>query len=207
MSPIHSWTDKLVAITSNFALLEMAVQQFDGRFTLRVLRSIPTARKSPHFQEALANAIGSLFAGNPEAPAKHFLVTALGRSKSSSITNGDATHKTQSGDPLPEAFVYLAILVQVGRRSLESECRRYTDGSIDIPFRSEETFRRRRILINSCRQSTRIQSQDFGCPCRQSLLLLPSLSRAARSKAAFATVTHHRNAIKTSCRPPQRCST
>jgi len=29
------------------------------------------------------------------------------------MMNGDATHETLPGEPLPEAFVYLAILVQV----------------------------------------------------------------------------------------------
>ena len=100
----------MAAITANFALLEQAVSQFDGRFTLRVLRSISSARKSSHFLESLTDAINTLYASHPESPAKHFLTNALGKSKSESI-NGDS--KTGQGEPLPEAFVYLAVLVQV----------------------------------------------------------------------------------------------
>jgi len=97
---------------SNFALLEQAVGQFDGRFTLRVLRSISTTRKSPHFTEALTNAIANLYTSFPDAPSRSFLLTALGQNKIGT-TNGDASHKAGSGEPLPEAIVYLAILVQV----------------------------------------------------------------------------------------------
>ena len=99
------------AITANFALLEQAVSQFDGRFTLRVLRSISSTRKSPHFLESLTNAINTLYASQPDSPAKRFLTTALGQGKSGSA-NGDT--KAGHGDASPEAFVYLAILVQVG---------------------------------------------------------------------------------------------
>ena len=100
----------MTAITANFALLEQAVSQFDGRFTLRVLRSISSARKSPHFLESLTDAINTLYASHPESPAKDFLTSALGKSKGGS-TNGDS--KPGQGEPLPEAFVYLSVLVQV----------------------------------------------------------------------------------------------
>ncbi|KAF2152668.1 26S proteasome non-ATPase regulatory subunit 3 [Myriangium duriaei CBS 260.36] len=100
------------AIVANFALLDQAVNQFDGRFTLRVLRSIPGTRKSPHFTEALSNAITHLYSSNTDSPAKKFLLTGLG-ANGAGVTNGDAAHKPSSGEPLPESFAYLAILVQI----------------------------------------------------------------------------------------------
>jgi 26S proteasome regulatory subunit N3 len=100
------------AITGNFALLEQAVAQFDGRFTLRVLRSISSVRKSKHMAEAISIAISHLYSGVGEVPSRQFLLTALGHTQNGAL-NGDA-HKTGGSEPLPEAFVYLAILVQVG---------------------------------------------------------------------------------------------
>jgi len=100
------------AITANFALLEQAISQFDARFTLRVLRSISSTRRSPHFAEALSNAIDTLYASHPDAPSKHFLTTALGKSKGDGA-NGNTSQKPTAGEPLAEHFVYLAILVQV----------------------------------------------------------------------------------------------
>ena len=101
-----------IAITANFTLLDQAVAQFDGRFTLRVLRSISSIRKNPHLHEALLSAISHLYSGHADTPSKRYLLAALGQGKSSS-TNGDASHKTSGSEPLPEAFVYLAVLVQV----------------------------------------------------------------------------------------------
>lgn len=105
-------SDCQTAITANYTLLEQAISQFDARFSLRVLRSISSTRKSPHFAEALLNAINDLYASHPDAPSKHFLTAALGKSKGA--LNGSASHKPTAGEPLAEAFVYLAILVQVG---------------------------------------------------------------------------------------------
>ncbi|KAF4554623.1 26S proteasome regulatory subunit rpn3-like protein [Elsinoe fawcettii] len=99
------------AITSNFNLLDQAVSQFDGRFTLRVLRSISSTRKSPHFVEALSAAINQFASFSDDAGIK-FLQSALGSSKKST-TNGDSTLKAPSNPPSSEVFAYLAILVQV----------------------------------------------------------------------------------------------
>lgn len=110
--PIHGQgADLCLAIIANFALLEKAVAQFDGRFTLRVLRSISSMRKSEHLSQALNLAISSLYASAPESPSKAFLESAL-QSKSA-LTNGHAPSLPQETDVLPESFVYLAVLVQV----------------------------------------------------------------------------------------------
>jgi 26S proteasome regulatory subunit N3 len=94
---------------ANFALLDQAVARFDGRFTLRVLRSISSMRKSPQLQDALSTAVASLYASHQDSPDKRFLESALQKT-SSAPANGDA-HK--EGDVLPESFIYLAVLIQV----------------------------------------------------------------------------------------------
>lgn len=108
---IHFITDTKPAIIANFELLEKAVAQFDGRFTLRVLRSISSMRKSDHLSQAITSAITSLYASASESPSKRFLETAL--KSSSASANGHAAPQTQDSDVLPESFVYLAVLVQV----------------------------------------------------------------------------------------------
>jgi hypothetical protein len=97
------------AIIANFALLDQAVARFDGRFTLRVLRSISSVRKSSHLHDALSTAIASLYASHQDSPDKHFLESAL-QKKSSAPANGTANKDEHI---LPESFIYLAVLIQV----------------------------------------------------------------------------------------------
>ncbi|KAH0250380.1 hypothetical protein KCV00_g351, partial [Aureobasidium melanogenum] len=97
------------SIIANFALLDQAVARFDGRFTLRVLRSISSMRKSPHLLDALSTAVASLYASHQDSPDKRFLESALQKT-SSAPANGNAS---KDGDVLPESFVYLAVLIQV----------------------------------------------------------------------------------------------
>lgn len=110
-------------IKSNFALLEKAVSQFDPRFSLRVLRSIPTVRK--HLSgEVIARVVTESYPV-PTPTALHLLNTVKGDtsfpSKAVEAWHGkkeSAAHnaiKAQSvpKEILPEVDVYLSILVQV----------------------------------------------------------------------------------------------
>lgn len=115
------FTDHRPAITANLALLQQAVAQFDARFTLRVLRSVPSMRKSPHIKEALTKAITALYTSTPDAPSKRFLESAL-NSADKSVANGHAPPQLQSSPILPESFVYLAVLVQVCHPNLPVPC-------------------------------------------------------------------------------------
>ncbi|KAL8713974.1 MAG: hypothetical protein Q9220_002120 [cf. Caloplaca sp. 1 TL-2023] len=109
-------------IKANYSLLERAVTHFDARFTLRVLRSISSIRKtlSP---DLLAQVITETYSAT-SATAKT-LLAAIGRENASfeSVdTSVDMDVDSQkdkakatpsSKDILPEVDFYLAILVQI----------------------------------------------------------------------------------------------
>ncbi|KAL8950342.1 MAG: hypothetical protein Q9222_003628 [Ikaeria aurantiellina] len=109
-------------IKANYSLLERAVTHFDARFTLRVLRSISSIRKtlSP---DLLAQVVTETYPAS-SATAKT-LLAAIGRENASfdSVdTSVDMELDSQkdkakstlpSKDVLPEVDFYLAILVQI----------------------------------------------------------------------------------------------
>ncbi|KAK7509979.1 proteasome regulatory subunit C-terminal-domain-containing protein [Phyllosticta citriasiana] len=103
---LHS-TDAYQDITSNFALLERAVGQFDSRFTLRALRSISSLRKRLD-PEVLTEAIVSYY------PANNFegndLIALVGGYRSTSKGYQDSNAKKEVAS---EVDIYLGILVQV----------------------------------------------------------------------------------------------
>ncbi|RMZ82262.1 hypothetical protein DV738_g1906, partial [Chaetothyriales sp. CBS 135597] len=107
-------------IKANFALLERAVSQFDARFSLRVLRTIPAVR--PQLTaDVIATVVVDAYAtptptalsllravsNDPEFPTQ--LVQQWSQSKEQGHKTGAAGGK----EPLPEIDVYLSILVQV----------------------------------------------------------------------------------------------
>ena len=114
-------TLSLIDIKANFALLEQAVNQFDARFTLRVLRSISSVRKQLT-PEVLTKVITETYTtGNGVGKT---LLAALGTTDASfrspdaisemevDIPNKDKT-PAKSKEILPEVDTYLSILVQI----------------------------------------------------------------------------------------------
>ncbi|RMD39334.1 hypothetical protein DV735_g5793, partial [Chaetothyriales sp. CBS 134920] len=107
-------------IKANFALLERAVSQFDARFSLRVLRTIPAVR--PQLTaDVIATVVIDAYAtptptalsllravsNDPAFPAQ--LAQQWSQQKEQAHKNGAAGGK----EPLAEIDVYLSILVQV----------------------------------------------------------------------------------------------
>jgi len=108
-------------IKANFALLERAVTQFDPRFTLRVLRSVPAIRK-----QLSADVIAEVIIDAYGAPttAASTLLRALKddpdfpRDKIDEWHSKDTAQTSQKGaqgpkEVLPEVDVFLSILVQI----------------------------------------------------------------------------------------------
>ncbi|KAK7512782.1 26S proteasome non-ATPase regulatory subunit 3 [Phyllosticta citriasiana] len=107
-TPTVNTKEKTISdITSNFALLERAVGQFDSRFTLRALRSISSLRKRLD-PEVLTEAIVSYY------PANNFegndLIALVGGYRSTSKGYQDSNAKKEVAS---EVDIYLGILVQV----------------------------------------------------------------------------------------------
>ncbi|KAF2402253.1 hypothetical protein EJ06DRAFT_528363 [Trichodelitschia bisporula] len=107
-------------IEKNIDNLSRAVTQFDARFTLRALRAISTVRKNLD-ANSIAESILQTFLPNNEDTAR-FLLEGVGASSDSIPTflkKSDAqmstlqTQQGHRGDVLPEAEVYLGILIQV----------------------------------------------------------------------------------------------
>ncbi|KIW89138.1 uncharacterized protein Z519_09990 [Cladophialophora bantiana CBS 173.52] len=105
-------------IKANLPLLERAVSQFDPRFSLRVLRSIPSIRK--HLSAyVLASVVTDTYA-TPTATAMS-LLSAVKDDPSFPIQHVEEWHskresahqKSSHKEVLPEIDVYLSILVQV----------------------------------------------------------------------------------------------
>ncbi|KAI9707185.1 MAG: 26S proteasome non-ATPase regulatory subunit [Candelina mexicana] len=114
-------------IKDNFALLERAVAQFDGRFTLRVLRSISSIRKRLT-ADILAQVITQTYP--PTSNIAKTLLAAIGKQDASfekpsissemEIDNDAKAPPTHASKPsstpkemLPEVDIYLSILVQI----------------------------------------------------------------------------------------------
>ncbi|KAI9758251.1 MAG: hypothetical protein M4579_003110 [Chaenotheca gracillima] len=110
-------------VKANYVLLDRAVAQFDARFSLRVLRSISSIRKSLT-PEILANVITQTYPSyNPTA--KILLQTigeesAFDKLQNSSEMDVDSdttkTHPSKTPVPkeaLPEVDIYLSILTQI----------------------------------------------------------------------------------------------
>ena len=105
-------------IKSNFALLERAVSQFDPRFSLRVLRSIPAVRQ--HLTSDVLSQI-VIEAYPTPTPTAVSLLSAIKDDESFPREKVEEWHrkkdqtqsKTPAKDVLPETDVYLSILVQV----------------------------------------------------------------------------------------------
>lgn len=118
-----SRTNAISDIKANLALLEKAVTLFDPRYTLRVLRTIPSIRQS-FSAEILAQAIIDTY--TIPTPTSFALLKALGNEKGFPKKEADewykkkdapkpASHKGQpvSSEVLPEVDVYYSILLQV----------------------------------------------------------------------------------------------
>ncbi|PGH15285.1 hypothetical protein AJ80_05638 [Polytolypa hystricis UAMH7299] len=108
-------------IKNNFTLLERAVAHFDPRFTLRVLRSIPSMRK--HLTpDILSRAVVDTYRSTDSTA--HTLLGAIGKESafdeaepdSAMEVDGEAKNSTKAGaqkDVLPEVDTYLSILIQI----------------------------------------------------------------------------------------------
>lgn len=104
-----SQTDYL-DIKTNYSLLERAVTQFDSRFTLRVLRSIPATRKvlSADF---LANVIVDTYSKADSTAT--FLLAVLGKQSAFGKEPEMEIENSTKAKVLPEVDTYLSILVQI----------------------------------------------------------------------------------------------
>ena len=108
----------MIEIKSNFALLERAVSQFDPRFSLRVLRSIPAIRQYLD-ADVLSQVI--IDAYPTPSPTAVSLLSAIKDGESFPREKVEEWHrkkdqtssKTAAKEVLPETDVYLSILVQV----------------------------------------------------------------------------------------------
>ncbi|KAI5793747.1 proteasome regulatory subunit C-terminal-domain-containing protein [Peziza echinospora] len=97
-------------IKQNFALLERGVANFDARFSLRVLRSIPSLRRRLS-AEILSKVISETYPAD-YAPARRLLL--LLSKDGSQFTPDTATTVAETPLPvLPEIDVYLGFLIQV----------------------------------------------------------------------------------------------
>jgi len=108
-------------IKSNLVLLERAVSQFDPRFTLRVLRSIPSGRKYLS-ADVLAQVVMDTYP--TPTPTAVSLLSAVKGDPSFPDHTVEEWHSKREGslaapaknalkDVLPEIDVYLSILVQI----------------------------------------------------------------------------------------------
>lgn len=97
------------------------MEAFDGRFTLRALRSISTLRKSDRFAEAITLGVRTAFP-KPNMGARKVLEEMLPESVTSNKElNGvadegkkdDKKKDVEEEQQLPEVWAYLGILVQV----------------------------------------------------------------------------------------------
>ena len=88
-----------------------AVETFDSRFTLRVLRSISTIRKSKDSATAILIAIRTAFP-NASNPARRVLEGLLPQNASAQPAAGKAP-KEADEEQIPEIWSYLGVLVQV----------------------------------------------------------------------------------------------
>ena len=103
-------------VKANCALLERAVSHFDPRFTLRVLRSIPSMR-----QHLTADVLAQIIidAYPTPTPTARSLLSAIKDEDSFPEDEVDEWHKKEgptqgkAKDVLPEIDIYLSILVQV----------------------------------------------------------------------------------------------
>ncbi|KIV96358.1 hypothetical protein PV10_00239 [Exophiala mesophila] len=111
--------EKAVAeIKANLPLLDRAVTQFDPRFTLRALRSIPSVRKQLT-AEVIAIVVTETYP--IPTPTAESLLSAVKDDASFPTTKVQEWHKRKEAPPprtapkevLPEVDVYLSILVQV----------------------------------------------------------------------------------------------
>lgn len=112
-------------IEANFVLLERAVAQFDARFSLRVLRSISSVRRTLAPDILAKVVIGSY---QPSSPVAKTLLAAIGKDNvtfdkvdgaSEMEIDGQIKDRSVAGkssplkEPLPEVDTYLSILVQI----------------------------------------------------------------------------------------------
>lgn len=116
-------TDICTDIKANVGLLEKAVNQFDSRFTLRVLRTFPSIRK--HLTAAiLARCILDTY--KYPSPTSFALLKALGDEEGFPRAEADKWYKSRDvfaplpkkSDPtaranIPETDIYFSVLVQV----------------------------------------------------------------------------------------------
>ncbi|KAK5061034.1 hypothetical protein LTR84_007575 [Exophiala bonariae] len=116
--PVDPKEKAITDIKANLPLLERAVSQFDPRFSLRVLRSIPSVRKQLT-ADVLASVITETYP-IPTATAISLLSAVKDDPSFPRDKVGDwhskkdaPPTKTAQKDVLPEVDVYLSILVQV----------------------------------------------------------------------------------------------
>ena len=101
----------MLAIKSNFSLLERAVTQFDSRFTLRALRSISTLRKHLN-ADVLSQVVSTTYAASN--PSAGVLLKAIGLEVQQALELMNSVERAPGQkEPIPEIDIYLGILVQV----------------------------------------------------------------------------------------------
>jgi len=117
--PIDPKEKAINEIKGNFSLLERAVSQFDPRFSLRVLRSIPSVRAQLS-ADVIAKVVMEAYP--TPTPTSFSLLSAVKEDPSFPREQADEwskkkdvpqSQKTAPKEVLPEIDVYLSILVQI----------------------------------------------------------------------------------------------
>ncbi|KAK4903259.1 26S proteasome non-ATPase regulatory subunit [Elasticomyces elasticus] len=110
-------TEKI--ISTNFALINQAVDSFDPRFTLRALRSIATLRKREDFAQALGAGIRQAFpkeSNNARRVLEEMLPESVrGQQNGSATSVAETNGKKDEVEvvEIAEVWAYLGVLVQV----------------------------------------------------------------------------------------------
>ncbi|KAK5704262.1 26S proteasome non-ATPase regulatory subunit [Elasticomyces elasticus] len=111
--PTEMSTEKI--ISTNFALINQAVDSFDPRFTLRALRSIATLRKREDFAQALGAGIRQAFpkeSNNARRVLEEMLPESVRQQQNGSAETNGKKDEVEVVE-IAEVWAYLGVLVQV----------------------------------------------------------------------------------------------